>query len=270
MIIEGLFPYADGTYYGIGEGYVSDITVAVEIKGKTIRSISIVEHEDDAAFMTRAVKILDNVVANQTTEVDVISGATFSSEGILEAINNALKEAEKVTNGESEEDSKEDTAEDTMNQEKPKDESGENTDAPETDSDEEEKESLYIDGEYTATVVCQPDEFEDFEAYNLSVTIVVKDDKIIEIKDITGDGDEGNDRYIEWAVNGRSSYTGIVAQILNNGMITDEIDVVSRATCTSKSMVEACESALEQAKAAEKEPEEPKEPVGPEEEESEE
>lgn len=42
-----------------------------------------------------------NVLKNQNTDVDTVSGATYSSKGLLGAIKNALKQAEKVTNGES-------------------------------------------------------------------------------------------------------------------------------------------------------------------------
>lgn len=238
-IIEGLFPYVNGTYYGIGEGYNGQIKVALKIEGKTIRSISIVEHEDDAAFMVRAEKILDKVVNNQTTKVDVISGATFSSEGILEAIQNALKEADKATNG---------------NEEKP-DDSEVNNPGGSVDNSGENNSSgeyvpvLYNNGKYTATVECLPDEDEDFEPYTLSVTITVKDDKIVAVTDVIGYGDDGNDKYINWAANGRSTYVGVITQILESGTAnSDEIDTVSKATCTSVSIIEACQNALELAK----------------------
>jgi len=45
--------------------------------------------------------VVKNVLKNQNTDVDTVSGATYSSKGLLGAIKNALKQAEKVTNGES-------------------------------------------------------------------------------------------------------------------------------------------------------------------------
>lgn len=241
-IVEGLFPYVDGTYYGTGFGYNSDIKVAVVIQGKTIRSISIVEHGDDAAFMVRAEKILDKVVANQTEEVDVVSGATFSSEGILEAIKDALAEADKATNGGSTDVPEEDQTDKT-----------ENPDSDENQGGTTNEGIVYNNGEYTVTVACEPDDYLDFDAYNLSVTVVVENDKIVEIKNVTGDGDSSNDAYINRAVNGRGKIPGVVAQILEAGTADGEIDVVSSATCTSNSIIEACQRALEQAKIAEKE-----------------
>ena len=55
------------------------------------------ESEDDEAFLKRAKQTAKDVVKNQTLEVDTVSGATYSSRGILAAIEKALKEAERVT-----------------------------------------------------------------------------------------------------------------------------------------------------------------------------
>ena len=52
-------------------------------------------------FFNRAMDVVKNVLKNQNTDVDTVSGATYSSKGLLGAIKNALKQAEKVTNGES-------------------------------------------------------------------------------------------------------------------------------------------------------------------------
>lgn len=273
-IIKGKIPYVDGIYYGIGEGYNADIKVAVEIKDKTIISIEIVEHDDDAAFMARAEKILENVVLSQTIEVDVVSGATYSSEGILEAIQNALIEADKATNGEDKEqpdesetespdndvsDGNETESPDKNEGEQPgrDDSDGEDTDAGSDDKEDGEADGseipdkfLYKDGEYTVTVLCEPDEDEDFETYHLSLKVQIKEDKIVSVTNIIGDGDASNDRYINWAANGRSNKAGVVTQILEKGMFAEkeEIDVVSRATCSSNSIIEACLKALEEAK----------------------
>lgn len=250
-IEKGKFPYIDGVYYGVGEGYNSDIKIALEIKEKTIVSIKIVEHSDDAAFMKRAEKILDKVLTTQTTEVDVVSGATFSSEGILEALENALLEADKATNGEEQPDDKEETDDkeeqpgDDADKEDPDDKGDLDDNVPELPED-----FLYNDGEYFVTVLCEPDEDEDFEAYNLSLKVQIKEDRIVAITEIIGDGDAKNDKYIKWAVEGRSNKPGVVTQILEKGMFatSDEIDTVSKATCSSNSIIEACLKALEQAK----------------------
>ena len=48
-----------------------------------------------------------NIMKKQSTDVDVVSGATYSSNGLINAVKNALKEAEKVTNGQTTEPDKE-------------------------------------------------------------------------------------------------------------------------------------------------------------------
>ena len=74
-------------------------------------------------------------------------------------------------------------------------------------------ESTYIDGVYPVTVLCLPDADMDFEAYNLFAQVTIQDDKIIKIDNVYGDGGSGNDSYINKAVNGTSSKTGVVKQI---------------------------------------------------------
>ncbi len=45
--VTGKFPYKDGIYYGTGEGYMGDITVAVVIQNKTVTSILVTETDGD-------------------------------------------------------------------------------------------------------------------------------------------------------------------------------------------------------------------------------
>ena len=77
-------------------------------------------------------------------------------------------------------------------------------------------------------------------------TVTIRDDKIVAITDITGDGDSSNDRYITKAANGTSSIKGVVSQIIDKGM-PEDIDTVSRATCSSNAILEGCKKVLEAA-----------------------
>lgn len=245
--VSGSFSYADGIYYGTADGYRGEVTVAVVLQNHTIQNILITQISDDETFFNRAKAVADQVIKTQSTDVDLVSGATFSSRGILEAVENALKEAWKVTNqGGDEEGNPSDNDENQGGEEKPgKDENQGETDGDSgEDGDKDQTETIYEDGEYAASVLCMPDEYEDFEPYNLSLKITVKDDKIINITDVLGDGPSSNDRYIAWAVDGRSNIPGVVSQILEKGTL-DEIDVVARATCSSKAILEACTQALE-------------------------
>lgn len=64
--------------------------MAVTIKDKQITAIDILSSSDDAAFFNRAKGVIDRIIAGQTLEVDVVSGATYSSNGIISAVKNAL------------------------------------------------------------------------------------------------------------------------------------------------------------------------------------
>ena len=110
----------------------------------------------------------------------------------------------------------------------------------------DEENTKYISGIYEVTVPCKPDDDEDFEEYNLTMTVTIRDDKIMAITDITGDGDSSNDRYITKAANGTSSIKGVVSQIIDKGM-PEDIDTVSRATCSSNAILEGCKKVLEAA-----------------------
>lgn len=74
----------------------------------------------------------------------------------------------------------------------------------------------------------------------------IRNDKIVSITDITGDGASSNDDYIKRAANGTSSIKGVVFQIIDKGM-PEDIDTVSRATCSSNAILEGCKKVLEAA-----------------------
>lgn len=290
--ITGTVPYKEGIYYGTAEGYSGDVSVAVVIQDQTIKAVLVTETSDDEAFFSRAMDVVKNVVKKQNTEVDTVSGATYSSEGLLNAIKNALAQAEKVTNGESIEE-KPDTAK--LSEEIASAEQLTESDYTELswailqirledakealeESDQKiidkaleklkravlalvkkdtgddsgnDVDSVYIDGTYAVSVLCGPDEDEDFEAYNLSMNVTIQNDKIVAITDVAGDGDKKNDRYIRNAASGTSTKEGMISQIVNKGL-TEEVDTVSGATCSSNAIMEGCRQALEQAKRLQK------------------
>lgn len=240
-ILEGKFPYEEGIYYGTGEGYLGEIKTAVVIQDETIKAILVTESEDDEIFLKRAKQTAKDVVKKQTLEVDTVSGATYSSKGILEAIKEALKEAERVT------EEKKNPPPPTETPTPAPTETPEPTETPDPTPTETPEQKIYQDGQYTAIAVCEPDEDGDFTAYQLSVTVTIENDKIVALSDITGDGDDQNASYIRRAAEGTSKIKGVKAQILETGTL-ENIDTVSRATCSSKAILEACQNALEAAK----------------------
>ena len=97
---EGTLPYVDGIYYGTAEGYKGDIRVAVVIQDKTLKAILVTEKQDDEPFITNAMDVLKNMMKKQSADVDTVSGAIYSSKGLIGAVKAAFEEARKTTAGE--------------------------------------------------------------------------------------------------------------------------------------------------------------------------
>ncbi len=94
---SGASVYQDGTYEGTGNGYGGPINVSVTIEGDTITAFEVLSHDgEDPAYYALAESLTATVLQEQSTDIDTVSGATFSSKGILEALNNAL---DKAVNG---------------------------------------------------------------------------------------------------------------------------------------------------------------------------
>ncbi len=85
--------YKDGTYTGSAQGYRGTTTVSVTVKNGNITDISIESTGDDAEFFNKAKNtVIQEILSEQTTKgVDTVSGATFSSNGILGAVADALQ-----------------------------------------------------------------------------------------------------------------------------------------------------------------------------------
>jgi len=83
----------DGTYQGEGQGFGGKTRVEVEVKGGRLVEVRVVEHHDTAGVSDVAIdRIPKKMVEEQRVDVDTVSGATFSSQGIIEAVTNALQE----------------------------------------------------------------------------------------------------------------------------------------------------------------------------------
>lgn len=87
---------ADGEYIGVCQNKILFAVVKVEIKDHEITGIEVVEHK--ASYMEQAKQIADAVCREQSLEVDAISGATFTSNTVLKAIENAVMDTEKLPN----------------------------------------------------------------------------------------------------------------------------------------------------------------------------
>ena len=88
---SGPIAMQDGTYTGVGSGFKGDIDVSVTVQNGYITDITIDHSPDTKKYFSRAKsKIIDRVITNQSVDVDTVSGATYSSNGILEAVADAL------------------------------------------------------------------------------------------------------------------------------------------------------------------------------------
>lgn len=89
--------YNDGVYEGEAQGFGGAVKVQIEIENGRIRSAEIIsaEHED-AAYLDAASVLTDEIIKKQTADIDTVSGATFSSNGIIHAAEAALGKAEKT------------------------------------------------------------------------------------------------------------------------------------------------------------------------------
>lgn len=308
--------WLDGTYTGIAQGFGGDIKVEVVVKDGRLSSVAILSHDDETPeYFALAASLADKIVSSQNTDVDAVSGATYSSLGIIDAVKNALSKAEppespapssaqpapssEPANPSSEPSSPTGTDDTSSEPTAPPSEgqpgSGQSStgqsgsqgnpysdgqsssqdnpshdgqsssqDNPSRDgqsssqdssSDEQpgkdpddsrpaEEGIVYQDGTYTVKVVCHPDEYEDFDAYNLTMDVTIRQDVITAVENLIGDGGWANERYI------RKAAEGVVKQLLGRADITgqESIDAVSGATCSSISIAQACARALEKAK----------------------
>ena len=84
----------DGTYEGTGIGFGGEITVSVTVADGRVTDIAVLSADgEDPAYYDQALAVLDEIVSAQSTEVDTVSGATFSSTGLIDAAADALGKA---------------------------------------------------------------------------------------------------------------------------------------------------------------------------------
>lgn len=96
--VEGA--YTDGAYVATGEGYLGTLKVEVTIADGKISDVKLLDTADTEGIYTSAVdSVIPAIIeANTVNDIDVASGATYSSKGILEAVANALEMAGATVN----------------------------------------------------------------------------------------------------------------------------------------------------------------------------
>ncbi len=89
-------PVNANEYIGVGKGFGGDVKVKVTMDGDKIANIEVLEHKETAGISDAAFKdVPAAILAAQSTEVDVASGATFTSKALIEAVNDALSQIKK-------------------------------------------------------------------------------------------------------------------------------------------------------------------------------
>lgn len=89
--------FADGRYSASSFGFGGQVVVDTVIENNIIKSISVISADGETpAFLQDAVKVIDDILANQNTDVDTVSGATYSSRAIIDSVKKALQEAEQA------------------------------------------------------------------------------------------------------------------------------------------------------------------------------
>ena len=257
--------YEDGTYTGSaacsGEQFKEySVTANVTIKNGKISAVEIsstAKGTNLKQFMSRdEIKNLPSLIVskNGTSGVDAVSGATYSSHAIFNAVNDALSKAKKNSSStEKKEETTTEKKEETTTEkkeetttEKKEETTTEKKEETTTEKKEETTENPdegknYKNGTYKVSITCEPDEDEDFDPYTISMDITIKKDKITEISNITANTNSTNKAYTN------DAKKGMVSKIVANGN-ADGVNTVSGATCSSKAIKDACQKAFNAAK----------------------
>lgn len=226
--------YKDGTYTGSAQGFGGQIKVEVTIKNGKISKINVLDASGEtASYFARAKTLLNTIIKKQTTNVDVVSGATYSSNGLIKAVRNALSKAEKTTS--KKKSKKKNTSKSDSTSDSSSGNSGNN-------SGVNVSEGAYEDGTYTGTAAVVDSETGNFD-YTLELSITIKDGKITNVA--YTDSFKNSDSYgmnSQWLENAR----GMFSKVINAN--STNVDVVSGATYSSNGIKEAVNNALEKAK----------------------
>lgn len=220
--------YHDGKYEGSAIGFRGAVTtVSVTVKGDIIKEIEVMSHGDDAPYFERSYDYVANkILSSQSTDVDVVSGATYSSIGIRDAVAVALDKA-KLLPGNVASDGQKGEPEATKapvdNTEEPaKDNESENTSTKDSSS-------IYKDGTYEGSA-------KGFKDGITNVSVVIKNGKIEDVQ-IVSHGDDAP--FVEKSM-------PVIAEIIKTQ--STDVDVVSGATYSSVGIKDAVAAALDKAK----------------------
>lgn len=220
--------YVDGIYHGTGMGFRGDVEVQVTVENGYISDITVLSHTDDESFFQKAeASILNQILETQSTDVQSVSGATFSSNGIIDAVANALSIESQAQSSDA-------VQPDNQQEESASSESGDSEqttqdDSSSTDLEQNDNSALELsslaDGTYQG-------EGEGFRG-TTSVSVTVENGKITDITVISYKDDE------EFFARAKDT---IISEIINAQSL--DVSCVSGATFSSNGILEAVADAL--------------------------
>lgn len=224
--------FKDGTYMGAGAGYRGDINVSVTVENGNIADVTVTSSKDDRKFMQKAQNsVIPSIIDQQTPDVDTVSGATFSSQGIIDAVKDALETqlsaTEAAASAVTEAHETEAPATEAPQTDAPVTEAPV-TEAPATEAPQTEApmtNGQFADGVYSGSG-------SGFRG-TTNVTVTVEGGQIT---DITVTSYQDDDRFFN------NAQYGVIASILEAQTI--DVDSVSGATFSSNSIKEAVANAL--------------------------
>lgn len=225
--------YEDGVYTGIGSGFRGNISVEVTVGNGLITNITIVSSDDDMEFFNLASNsIIPQIISTQSVDVDTVSGATFSSNGIIEAVANALDIEMPDNNSEKESEKKEPFNGDESGKKEPFNDDNSKEEEPDNSTSQSNNNSTteldlsqISDGEYNGTGT-------GFRG-DVSVTVKVENHSITSI---TIESYQDDEKYFA------SAKDTIISEIISNQNLN--VDTVSGATFSSNGIIEAVANAL--------------------------
>jgi uncharacterized protein with FMN-binding domain len=228
--------YKDGTYTGTGTGFSGGTTkISVTVSNGKIASIQTISDEDTPDYYERAYDSIQNeIISAQSSKVDAISGATYSSNGIMEAVQNALSNAVASTSSESNTTAPTSSSPSTQNSDTTTENnapisSSTSSETP-SNKDATTTQGKYKDGTYTGTGT-------GFRGGTTKISVTVNGGKISNIKTVSNeDTPDFYDR----------AYNSVQDEIISAQ--STQIDSVSGATYSSNGITEAVQNALNQAK----------------------
>jgi len=214
--------YKDGVYTGTGAAYGGTMTVQVTISDGKISDIQITKNSETGSYLTRAKTLLQKIIDNNGTKgISAVSGATRSSNGIFDAVNACLSQAQG--------------GEDTST--KGSTGGGHGGSGNATVPSNDDVVGKWADGVYSGTA-------QGYSSSGITAQVTVAGGKITDIQ-LTNNGETSS--YYNSAVNGNNrGGVKILDQIMNT-QSTNNIDTVSGATRSSYAVINAVKAALKQA-----------------------